>query len=403
MGILIGIVGKPSSGKSTFLNASCLASAKTGDYPFTTVEPNRGSAFVTAECVCKEFEVEDNPKNSLCMDGTRLIKVDLLDVAGLVPGAHEGRGLGNKFLTDLSSADVLLHIVDISGSLDAEGNKVDGGSHDPHEDIEFLQEEISLWIVDILTRKNWEKFSSGVTRQKVNIPDALEERLSGLKINRIQIHRALVDASLEGIPLTSWTNENLVSFARKLQKIAKPIVVVANKIDLEPSHKLYDELREKYDLIPASALAEFYLRSFSEEGLIKYTPGASSFVIPEGSSVDTNKKKALQQIQEKILDIYGSTGIQRAINHAVFDILGLITVYPVSDPVKLTDKDGLVLPDVFLVERDTHIKQFVEKCIHSDLAEGFLYGIDARTKKRLGENYLVQDRDVIKIVSTKGR
>ena len=87
--VLVGIVGKPSSGKTTFLNAACLTDAKTAPYPFTTVEPNHGVAYIRVDCVCKELGVEDNPQNSVCQDGVRRIPVEILDVAGLVPGAWE--------------------------------------------------------------------------------------------------------------------------------------------------------------------------------------------------------------------------------------------------------------------------------------------------------------------------
>src|SRR6056297_894349 len=126
--MLVGIVGKPSSGKSTFLNAACLTDAKTANYPFTTIEPNMGTSHVRIECVCKEFGVDDNPKNSYCINQQRFVPVKLLDVAGLVPDAHKGKGMGNKFLSDLSRADALVHIVDISGSLSANGEDVEEGS-----------------------------------------------------------------------------------------------------------------------------------------------------------------------------------------------------------------------------------------------------------------------------------
>ncbi|MHA1224657.1 MAG: GTPase [Candidatus Heimdallarchaeaceae archaeon] len=150
--MLIGIVGKPSCGKSTFLNALTMVDAKVGDYPFTTVEPNRGTAYVRSPCVCKKLEVTDNPKNSICRDGIRYLPVQILDVAGLVPGASKGRGLGNKFLDDLRQADVLIHVVDASGSLDAEGNVVDKGSWNPLDDIDFLEAEIDAWLYAIIQR-----------------------------------------------------------------------------------------------------------------------------------------------------------------------------------------------------------------------------------------------------------
>ena len=68
----------------------------------------------------------------------------MIDGAGLVPCAQEGKGLGNKFLTDAMKADALIHVVDISGSTDIQGQPVTLGTHDPLEDIKFVEEEFDL-------------------------------------------------------------------------------------------------------------------------------------------------------------------------------------------------------------------------------------------------------------------
>ncbi|MEM4201360.1 MAG: GTPase, partial [Nitrososphaerales archaeon] len=114
--MLVGIVGKPNTGKSTFFNAATLMNVPMANYPFTTIQPNYGVAYLRKDCVCKRLNVKDNPVNSVCVNGVRLIPVKLVDVAGLVPGASQGRGLGNKFLDDLRQADALIHVVDASGS-----------------------------------------------------------------------------------------------------------------------------------------------------------------------------------------------------------------------------------------------------------------------------------------------
>ncbi len=403
--MLIGIVGKPSSGKTTFLNASCLTTAKIGDHPFTTIKPNIGTAYLQTECVEAEFKVKCKPKNSICLNGTRLIPIEILDVAGLVPGAHEGRGLGNQFLSDLSRADALIHNVDISGSSDAEGNRMKPGFRDPLDDIKFLEDEIALWFAEIIQRKDWSKFINQVERNKGNFAEAMVERLSGLKITKFHILNALKKAKLENVVPSKWNQDDFLKFSRSLREVAKPMLIVANKIDQPCGADNYNRLKKIYGdyIIPASALAEYWLRKFAEQNVISYIPGAHEFVITDSNRLKEEEINALNKIKTNIIDPYGSTGIQQVLNIAAFKLLDLVCVYPVYDVTKLADKDGNILPDVFLVKNGTPIKEFVATCVHTELAEGFIHGIDAKTKMRLGESYLVKDKDVLKIVSAKGR
>ncbi|MHA1718293.1 MAG: redox-regulated ATPase YchF [Promethearchaeota archaeon] len=403
--MLIGIVGKPSSGKSTFLNSACLTEAKVGNYPFTTIEPNLGKGFVRIDCICKDLKVKDNPKNSICINGIRFIPVKLLDVAGLVPDAHKGKGMGNKFLSDLSRADVLIHVIDISGSLDAEGQEIDEGSRDPLEDITFLEREINYWFRDILIRKDWQKFIRKIEQEKLHFADVFFERMAGISVKKDHIILAMKESKLDFEHLTSWNEEDVLLFATKLREISKPIVVVANKIDKPVSEKIFKEISKKIkNFLPCSALAELWLRKYAEKEIIEYLPGNSSFIIKDESKLKPQELDALNNIQEKILNIYGSTGIQNVINFAVFNVLNQIVVYPVYDLNLFSDKDGNVLPDAHLVEKGTKLKEFVNEKIHSDLAKNFIYGINGKTKLRLGESYVLENNDVIKIVSAiKGK
>ena len=141
----VGLVGKPNAGKSTFFTSVTSAVAQIGDYPFTTIDKNVGIAHVRKQCPSKELGLIPNPNNSLSEDGIRYIPIEVIDVAGLVPGAHEGKGMGNKFLDDLRQADVLIHVVDSSGKTDLEGNAVD--SADPLKEIIFLENELHHWNI----------------------------------------------------------------------------------------------------------------------------------------------------------------------------------------------------------------------------------------------------------------
>ena len=399
--MLIGIVGKPSSGKSTFLNAACLTNAKIGNYPFTTIDPNLGTGYLRVKCVCEELGVKDNPKNSQCLNHVRFIPIKLLDVAGLVPDAHLGKGLGNQFLSDLSKADALLHILDISGETDSEGKEIVDGSHDPMDDIRFLEREIDLWFKDILLRKDWNRFANRVTMEKLNFVDLLYDRLSGLSIRKIHIIKAIDRSKLNPEKPEKWTEADIERFSHELRQESKPFLIIANKIDKKHSEANYNRVKnELHDrIIPASALAEFYLRKYAESGVIEYYPGDSSFKIVQNDKLKENEKKALSDIDEKIIKKYGSTGIQMALQQAVFNLLNNIIVYPVYDEKKYTDKDGNVLPDAYIVPNEMAVKDFVNEKVHSDLAKNFIYAIDGRTKMRLGEGYKLKNNDIIKVVS----
>ncbi len=176
MGFSVGIVGKPSCGKTSFTNAACMTDFKVGSYPFTTIEANVGVTHVRTACACADFDVEDNPQNSICIERVRLVPIKLIDVAGLVPGAHEGKGMGNQFLDDLRQADVLIHIVDASGALDAEGQEVDAGSYDPVDDVRFLEEELVEWMLGLI-QKDWRRITGRVRSEGAKLEELLLEKL----------------------------------------------------------------------------------------------------------------------------------------------------------------------------------------------------------------------------------
>jgi ribosome-binding ATPase YchF (GTP1/OBG family) len=404
MGFSVGIVGKPSCGKTSFTNAACMTDFKVGSYPFTTIEANVGVTHVRSACACRDFDVKDNPKNSICIDGIRLIPIKLIDVAGLVPGAHEGRGMGNQFLDDLRQADVLIHIVDTSGALDSEGQEVATGTHDPAEDVRFLEEELIEWILGIVT-KDWRRITGRVRAEGSKLEDLLLEKLSGLKMTRGDILKAMRNADLKSETVDRWTDDELRQFVRSLQKTAKPIIIAANKIDRPGADENLKRLQEEfadYLVGPVSALAEKVLKDLDRKGVIKYIPGSDDFEILQPESLNENETTQLQKLREQILQRFGGTGVQNILNKAVFDYLHMITVYPVHDANTLTDSDGNVLPDVYLVLEGTTAKEFAG-VIHTDLMESFVHGIDARTKMRISDKHVLKDRDVIKIVSAKGQ
>ncbi len=400
--IRIGLLGKPNSGKSTFFSAATGKDVKIADYPFTTIDPNVGIAYASIECVCKEFGVKDNPRNSVCIEGIRFIPVELWDVAGLVPGAWQGRGLGNKFLDDLRQADVLIHVVDASGRYDAEGKDLGRpGMWDPVEDIKFLEHEIQRWFWQILKR-NWLKFARRVEIERKDLASSLSILLSGLNISEEEIRTAVQLSDLNPEKPSSWSEDDLLEFAGVLRRVSKPIVIVANKMDIPAAEDNFKRMRKLgIDAIPASALAEFILIKLVEKGTIKYIRGSSTFEIIKPNKISSREKTLLEKIQE-LLEKWGFTGVQEAINRAVFGVKKMIAVYPVEDENRLTDKKGNVLPDVFLVPEGTTAREFAGK-IHSDLAKNFIYALDVRTKTKLPADYKLKHRDVIKIYAAARR
>lgn len=400
--MLIGVVGKPNTGKSTFFSATTLIPVPIDSRPFTTIKSNRGIAYVRSQCVCKELAVEDQPKNSLCIDGVRLIPVELIDCAGLVPDAWQGRGLGNYFLDEVRKADALIHVVDAAGATDAEGQLCEPGTHDPVKDVAFLEREITMWLVQILM-KDWRRIGQTVETTRGDLVDALYGKLSGLAIQRTPILEALRTTGLNPDKPTEWSDEDLTHFADALRKNAKPMMIAANKMDVSTAAESFLRLqRLGYTVVPCSAEAELILRRAAQNGLIDYLPGDPNFQIQNAAKLTQGQRRALAFVRDRIFKKWGTTGVQGVLNTAFYELLNMITVYPVENVERLCDHNDRVLPDAFLVPYGTTAKQFAY-LIHSDLGEGFIYAINARTRRRLGEDYVLKDRDVVKIVSAKSR
>ncbi len=395
----IGVVGKPNVGKSTFFSATTLAPAGIANYPFTTIEPNKGVTYVRAKCPHAEFKTTCMPRNSKCENGTRFIPVEMIDVAGLVPDAHNGKGQGVKFLDDLRRASALIHVIDASGSTDLNGNIVEVGSHDPLDDIKFLETEIAYWIRDILGR-GFEKLAKKCESEGGKIETILLERFTGLGMTEKEMALAVKNAGLDSRP-SKWTEDDLLRLAESIRKISKPMIIAANKADIAPEENLKKlesyAKSENYMLITTSAESEFALRRAQKAGLIDYLPGDGDFKVREPSKLSQKQVAALEKIRT-FLKKNGGTGVQKCIEHAVFRMLDLIVVYPVEDEGKLTDKDGRVLPDAFLLKRGSVAKDLAYK-VHTDLGKNFIRAINARTRRVIGAEYELVDGDVIKIVA----
>ncbi len=399
--MLVGVVGKPSCGKSTFFKAATLAEADIANYPFTTIKANHGIGYVKVECAEKEFNVKCNPRFGYCIDGTRFVPVDMIDVAGLVPGAHKGLGRGNEFLDDLRQADVLIHVIDISGSVNEKGEPVEPLSYDPAKDIRFLETEIDMWYLGII-KKGWERFSKQIEQEKRNAVDALEKQLTGLGVDADTIENVIGLLDLDKEKPTTWTEDNLRNLAVELRKATKPIVIAANKIDIPGAEKNLERLKKEfpeYLIIPCSAESELALKEAGKNELIDYIPGEKDFVVKDKSKLSDQQKNALEFVKDNILEKYGSTGVQQVLDDAVFRFLRYIAVFP-GGVNKLEDKDGNVLPDCFLLPPDSTALDFAYE-IHSDIGDNFIKAIDVKTKMAVGKEHKIKHGDVIEIVTSK--
>jgi|APSaa5957512622_1039677.scaffolds.fasta_scaffold44326_2 ribosome-binding ATPase len=397
--MLIGIVGKPSVGKSTFFRAATLAEAEIANYPFTTIKPNNGVAYVKIDCVDKEFSKQCNPRVGYCLKGSRFVPVEMIDVAGLVPGAHEGKGRGNQFLDDLRQADVLIHVIDISGSTNEKGEVVDSGSYDPAEDVKFLEVELDMWYLGIL-KKGWDKFARTIIQEKQEIHLALGKQLSGLGVTEEMVETAINNLNLDKEKPISWTDEELRKLATVLRKHTKPMIIAGNKIDVPGGAENLERLKKmfpEYIFIGCSAESELALKEASKAGMIEYVPGSDSLEILKEDVLNDNQKKALKFIEDNILKKFGTTGVQIVLDKAIFELLGYLAIFP-GGASKLEDKDGNTLPDCFLLPAMSTALGFAYK-LHTDLGKNFIRAIDVKTKRTVGKEHPLQHRDVIEIIA----
>ena len=396
--MLIGIVGKPSAGKSTFFKAATLAEVSIAAHPFTTIKPNHGIGYVKVECIDKEFNVQCNPSHGFCLNNWRFVPVELMDVAGLVPGASEGKGLGNQFLDDLRQADVFIHIIDISGTTDAEGKSLSKPTHNPLEDIKMLETEIDLWYLGIL-EKVWKSFARTVQNTKENLSKAITKQFSGLKVTEDDIKEILLKLKFNTEKPTEWSNEQLHKFAHEIRTKTKPMIIAANKIDKPSSKENFEKLKKEfpeYIIVGCSADSELALKEASKTGLIEYNPGESDFKINK-EKINEKQKQALKSIRKNVLEVYGSTGIQEVLNQAVFDLLKYIAIFPASAN-KLGDSKGNILPDCFLLPENSTALDFAY-FLHSDFGDNFIKAVNARTKQAVGKDYKLKHRDALEIMT----
>ena len=399
--MLIGIVGKPSCGKSTFFKAQTLANVEIANYPFTTIKPNHGTGYVRVDCVDKEFNVKCNPRFGYCIDSKRFVPVELLDVAGLVPGAHEGKGMGNQFLDDLSKADVLIHVVDIGGTTNEKGEPIEPGGYDPANDIRFLEEELDYWILRLI-KKGWDKFSRTVHQTHDVLHKAIARHLTGLGVTEELVDEVINSLNLKDKPIIEWTDDDLFRIGNIIRKKTKPMIIACNKIDVDGAEENFNRVQKEFPnhfLVRCSAESELALREAAKHDLITYVPGEDSFQIKNEDKLSDKQKNALDFIKKNILNKYNSTGVQQILDEAVFNVLGYMAIFP-GGINKLEDQHGNVLPDCFLLPKGSTALDFAFK-LHTDFGKNFIRAMDVKTKRTVGKEHKLKNGDVMEIITSK--
>ncbi|KZF23655.1 GTP-binding protein [Xylona heveae TC161] len=373
---LVGLVGKPSSGKSTTLNSLTDASSKVGNFPFTTIDPQRAIGYLQIPCACARFNVSGRckPNYGACLDGLRSVPIELLDVAGLVPGAHEGRGLGNKFLDDLRHADALIHVVDVSGTTDAEGKATRG--YDPSQDVAWLRSEIVRWIQGNLMQK-WGSIKRRHVAIKANAVETLQGQFSGYGSTSQTIARVLDKLGLKE-PLEHWSDETIEQVVNTFTDEKFPTVLALNKIDHPDADKNVSKIAKMQDpksIVLCSAISEVFLRRLAKQNFVKYTEG-SEFVDtredliemgdPTGGGLkemDEKLKQRIENLKDMVLYRFGSTGVVQVLSRAS-ELLGLVPVFPVRNVHTFasgTAGSNAVFRDCVLVKKNSTVKDVARK------------------------------------------
>ena len=391
--MLIGLIGKPNCGKSTFFKAATLAEVLIANYPFATIKPNHGVAYVKIDCIDTEFKTQCQPRTGFCINHKRFVPIDLMDVAGLVQGASEGKGLGNQFLDDLRQADAFIQIIDLSGETNAEGKPA--SNYYPGEDIKMIERELDLWYSNIL-KKVWKTFSRQLEMEHSNFVQSIAKQFSGLKVDEEMVKKIILKTKLNSEKPTSWTDEQVFLFASELRKLSKPMIIAGNKSDTPKAKENLEKIKAEfsYPIIACSSDSELALREAAKAKLIEYIPGEKEFKIIK--KMTEKQEQALELIKKKVLQVYEeATGVQQILNYVVFDFLKYLPIFPAS-PHKLQDSEGRIIPDCYLMPPDSTALDFAFK-LHTDIGKAFVKAIDAKTGKAVGKDYKLKFRDALEI------
>ena len=376
----IGLVGKPSAGKSTLFNAATgdATAAKVAAHPFTTIEPNTGAALCGIPCPCTAGTLptggtttqhalfaKDSPPQceaelSHTATGLRLATLTIRDVAGLVPGAYQGRGKGNKFLDDLNDADVLIHVVDASGRTNAEGQarEVDSVKTTVEEDVlqevHWVRLEIHQWIYTNVLRK-WD----AIRRR----PEKLPIMFTGYHATTSMVHMAARKANITQKQMEqpgTWDHETLHRLVAAFIRIRFPVVVAMNKCDVPGADRNVAYVKAKLPaetIVQLSADIETQLLKLRDEGKIRYAAGGC----PEG--------ELPQHVKQYLAGNSNMSGVSAALSTAI-GVRPTVRVYPVLDPGTFASYGGGVLQHCMHLTPGSTPADLFRHLTHAHFVEG---------------------------------
>ncbi len=385
-----GLVGKPNVGKSTLFSALTRNQVEIANYPFTTLKPNVGVTFVRTACPHLQLGKECNPREGFCKDGIRHVPVEVVDVPGLIPGASQGKGMGNEFMDGVRDSQALCHVIDGTGMTMPDGTPSDH-RRDPKEDITIIENEIITWFADRIFR-DWDRFAKKADSTGERIDRSLSRKLASFGISEKEVALIL---SKEVFParLGLWSESDARDFAEAVFTYIKPVFRIFNKADNMDSQSIQQMRASVERSYFISAEYELALEKAFESHLIDSTG--------EDFKISDKATKQQHAVLTRIREFFRSPEITRILDitgELVQKSLGYIVVFPVVDETTWEDNKGNVLPDALLMPSGSTALDLAFR-IHTEIGEGFIRAVDCRTKRVIGKDHILANSDVIRIVS----